>query len=78
MCLAVVCVEGVFSQIRSHIMVMAWIADLCFKPTEVHKAEASLYDQWLPDWLNHLISGSHSSTIPMEARQRQTPLNKAA
>ena len=58
-------------------MVMACIVylDLCFKPTEVHNVETS-YDQWLPDWLNHLISGSHSGTIPVEVHHTQTPLNK--
>ena len=41
-------------------MVMACIIylDFCFKPTKVYNAEASSYDQWLPDWLNHLICGS--------------------
>ena len=60
-------------------MVMACIVylDFCFEPTEVHNVEASC-DQWLPDWLNHLISGSHSGTIPMESRHTQTRLNKAA
>ena len=51
--------------------------DFCFKPTKVHNTEASSYDQWLPDWLNHLISGSRPVTIPMEACHIQTPLNKA-
>ena len=61
------------------IMVMACIIylDLCFEPTEVHNVEA-LCDQWLPDWLNHLISRLYSGTIPMEAHDIQTPLNKAA
>ena len=52
--------------------------DFCFEPTKVHNAEASLHNQWLPNWLNHLISGSHPGTIPMEACYIQTPLNKAA
>ena len=47
--------------------------DLCFKPTEVHNVEA-LYDQWLQDWLNHLISGSHSGIILVKASHIQTPL----
>ena len=43
----------------------------------VHNAEASLYDQWLLDWLNHFISGSCPATIPMGARHILPPLNKA-
>ena len=45
--------------------------------TTVHNAEASLYDQWLLDWLNHLISGSCPATIPMGAHHILAPLNKA-
>ena len=61
-------------------MVMVYIIylDICFEPTEVHNTEASSYDQWLPTWLDHLISGSHPGTIPTEACHIQTPLNKAA
>ena len=61
-------------------MVMACIIylDFCFECTEAHNAEVSLHDQWLLDWLNHLIPGSHPATIPMEAHHIQTPLNKAA
>ena len=61
-------------------MVMVYIIylDICFEPAEVHNTEASFYDQWLPTWLDHLISGSHPGTIPMEACHIQTPLNKAA
>ena len=51
--------------------------DFCFEPTEVHNAKASSYDQWLPNWFDHLISGSHPGAIPMEARHITTPLNKA-
>ena len=61
-------------------MVMAHIVYLnhYFKPTEVHNAEASSYDQWLAHWLNHLISGLYPDTISMEACHTQTLLNKAA
>ena len=59
-------------------MVYIIYLDICFEPTEVHNTEASSYNQWLPTWLDHLISGSHPGTIPMEACHIQTPLNKAA
>ena len=61
-------------------MVVVYIIylDICFEPTEVHNTEASSYDQWLPTWLDHLISGSYPGTIPTEARHIQRPLNKAA
>ena len=46
-------------------MVMACIKhlDFCFKPTEVHNAEASLYDQWLPGWFDYLMSESRPAKI---------------
>ena len=61
-------------------MVMVYIIylDVCFEPTKVHNTKASSYDQWLPTWLDHLISGSHPGTVSIEAHHIQTLLNKAA
>ena len=60
------------------VMVCIIYLDFHFEPTKFHNIKALSYDQWLQNWFDHLISGSHPGAIPMEAHHIQASLNKAA